>query len=162
MTKKTHTAVISLLILLSGCSIFSNSSQRAPDEQFLLINLKYGFKNQMSTFTKTLQKDLGVKGTITIPFTFTTKEQNRILAKMQSIGFYSLPDTLDYGVVAHPSPGEEFLRIKYHNFNKAIVWFEESRELNATNEKFFELLDLIIETIESKPEYKSLPEAAGG
>jgi hypothetical protein len=129
--------------------------------------MHYEFKNEVNTFNMTLQKDLILDGIAQTEFWFNMEEQNRILKKVSSVNFFELPDTFRYDydldsvlVFTSPNPGEQFLRIQYQQHDKIIYWFyplpkEENIQL------LLELRDFIIEIIESKPEYKALPEARG-
>jgi hypothetical protein len=157
MITKTHTVTTILLMFIWGCSMFTSSSKPEPVDQFLEIDLTYNYGNELNTFARTLQEDLGMRNILTIPFTLTNIEQKGILAKMQSIGFYSLPDTLQHS--ADKFSSEEKLRIKYQNIDKTIIWYEDSQSLNPTNNRFYELLDFIFETIEAKSEFKATPGA---
>ena len=164
--KKQKELIITLLIILliSSCkeSIFE------PEDQFVQIYFKYGFRNELNTFENTYQKDLVWNGVIKIRFYLTTEEQNKILDKINSIDYFSLPDTFKYipedsiSLIALPNPGEQLLRIKYRHNDKETIWTYPINEDNPQVENLMELNYFIISIIESKPEYKRLPPAKGG
>jgi hypothetical protein len=153
------------LFMLDACSKLSNpANPQHADPQFVQVHFQYGFKNELNTFDGTYQKDLVWDGTIKVPFWLTTNEQNMIVEKALAVKFFAFPDTLhkEQGVVIMPDPSPDFLRLKYENQEKSVVWFFPLDASNPYAQSLRELTDLIRTTIESKPEYKKLPPARGG
>lgn len=162
--------IIFLIFLIWG-SIFISSCGNAPtaiDDQQVQIYFKYGFNNVLNTFENTYQKDLAADGTIKVKFWLTTEEQNRILEKVNTTGFFSLRDMFmipgndSITIAIHPSPGPQILRIKYLNSDKTTVWTYPLLPDDADFNKLLELEQFIITIIESKKEYKKLPPSRGG
>jgi hypothetical protein len=160
-----------LSILLSSCLLFLSCSKSSlePENQFVQIYFKYGFRNELNTFANTYQKDLVLDGVIKVGFWLTDEEQIRILEKANEIEFFSLPDTLRYvsqngnvAVSMDPDPGEQVLRIKHQWKDKATVWTYPLKEDNDSANAIMELRSFIVSAIETKPEYKRLPPARGG
>ncbi|MDP1994235.1 MAG: hypothetical protein Q8K40_03215 [Ignavibacteria bacterium] len=118
----------------------------------------------MNTFEQSLTKDL-IPDTIKISFWFTKREQEIILTKAERIGFFNFPDTIfaKPNETQLPDYGAQTLRIKFGNKDKTVVWFNPVDELRF---KYFVLLRelkiLILDIVESKSEYKALPERKGG
>ena len=136
-----------------------------PDNQFVQIFFKYGFRNELNTFENTYQKDLVQDGTIKITFWLTTEEQNRILQKVNEINFFSFPD--EFGpdssfISLAPDPGPQKLSIKYNGRDKTVIWYYPLNYSDPDAVSLKEINNLIISIIESKPEYKKLPPANGG
>jgi len=162
-----------ILILLPFCFLLffchNQKSLLEPEEQFVQIYLKYGFKNELNTFENTYQKDLVLDGAIQVTFWLTETEQTSILEKAIEFNFFSLPDTLEYtsqndsiAVSLEPNPGVQILRIQYQSKDKTTTW---TYPLNPDDSQVTDLMALnnyIISVIESKPEYKKLPPAKGG
>jgi hypothetical protein len=143
-----------------------------PDPQFIKIHFHYGFANELNTFEQTLQKDLVMNGTISTSFWLTTEEQRLILSKVQSVNFFDFPDTIRQEVgsdsimaLTVPNPGIQFLRVQYKEQDKTVYWYAYLRDSQGNNDHatmLIQLTSLIIDIIESKPEYQSLPPAEGG
>ena len=151
-------------LFLSSCQ----DSPVEPENQFVQIYFKYGFKNELNTFKNTFQKDLVMDGVIKVKFWLTAVEQNSILEKANSINYFSMPDTFKYiskdsiMVSIDPNPGEQILRIKYKTKDKTTIWTYPLVENNNQFNDLLELRQFIITIIESKPEYKKLPAQRGG
>jgi hypothetical protein len=160
---------IFLVLLITGL-IFSSCQDSfvEPEDQFVQIFLKYGFKNKLNTFENTFQKDLVRDGVIKVKFWLTAAEQNKILEKANSVYYFSMPDTFknvspdSIEVHFNPNPGEQTLRIKYQSNDKTTIWTYPLLENNKQLDDLMELRQFIIGIIESKPEYKNLPPANGG
>ena len=153
-----------LILFISSCQ----DSLVEPDPQFVQIYFKYGFRNELNTFTNTYQKDLVMDGTIKVKFWLTEIEQNRILEKANAVNYFAMRDTFKYvspdsiNVYISPDPGVQLLRIKYQSEDKTTVWRYPTPE---NDEEFNDLLELqhyIVTMIESKREFKVLPQARGG
>lgn len=154
------------LIMLEACSKLSNypANPQPADSQFVQIRFQYGFKNELNTFDGTYQKNLVWDGTIKVPFWLTTNEQSMIIEKAMATNFFAFPDTLhkEQGVSIMPDPSPDFLRLKYENQERSVVWFFPLDTSNSYVQSVHELADLIRMIIEAKPEYKRLPPARGG
>jgi hypothetical protein len=149
------------LLMLDACSELSNDP---ADPQFVQIHFQYGFKNELNTFNGTYQKDLVMDGIIKVPFWLTTSEQNMIVEKVLAVNFFAFPDTFYriQDLIAEPDPSPDFLRVKYGNYEKAVVWFLPMDTNNSYAQSLRELAELIKAIIEANPEYKKLPPARGG
>ena len=151
-------------LFLSSCqNSFINS-----ENNNVQIYFKYGHKNVLNTFENTFQKDMVLDGVIKIKFYLTPEEQNQILIKANSINYFSLPDTFKYipvnGVIKEtdPNPGEQILRIKYHQRDKRIIWTYPLNDDFPKVKDLIELKNFIISIITSKPDYKKLPAPKSG
>ena len=152
---------IIIVLLLSGCCGAPNNKN--SDEQSVQIYLHYGYHDEINTFDETLQKDL-VPDTVRIPFRFTKREQEIILTTAERFSFFSFPDTVfkEPNVDMFPDHGPQSLRIRVGNKDKTIVWFEPHDKRFKYYPLLLELKNLIIDIVESKPEYKALPPTKGG
>jgi hypothetical protein len=153
---------LSALMILSvyGC----NNNINAPDFKTIDIRFRYGFNNELNTFEGTYQKDLIMDGTAVTDFSFTTAEQESILAKLQANDFFELPDTVKAMpmIAFEPNPGIQFLRVKHGDKDKTVSWYYPLPQDNTNSRYINNLVTFMIEIIESKPEYKALPPARGG
>ncbi len=136
-----------------------SKSPTAAEPQFLKIHLYYGFGNELNTFDMTYTKDLVQDGYITVKFWLTEAEQESIRNKLQAVDFFNFPDTLIYQigpdsimVRIEPDPGWHFLRIAETSRNKIVYWRPPLSLLNEPAPRLIELINLIINIIEAKPE----------
>jgi hypothetical protein len=151
-------------LLVCSCS----KTTTAPDPQFLKIHFYYGFGNELNTFEQTYTKDLVLDGYITVDFWLTEAEQETIRNKLYVVDFFHFPDTLIYQigpdsimVRIEPDPGWQFLRVADENRDKIIYWRYPLPEGNEFMPLLIDLKNLIINIIESKPEYRALPPPRG-
>ncbi|MCK9209873.1 MAG: hypothetical protein M0P61_03440 [Ignavibacteriaceae bacterium] len=153
---------ILMLVIFVGCS--TSYFDKEDEPQLVEIHLHYGHYDDVNTFEKSLVKDL-IPGTVKISFWFTKREQEIILSKAERIGFFKFPDTVfaKPNVTISPDYGTQTLRIRVGDKDKTVVWFLPPDEVKF---KYFvmlrELENLIIDIVESKPEYKVLPKRKGG
>ncbi len=153
-----------LLLLFGSCSQSTDAPEPVPEVQALKIDLQYGFRDELNTFALTLQKDLVLDGTVTVPFWLTSDEQDVILQKAVGIDFFSLPDTLqrEPGVFISPDPSPDLLRLQYGSQEKTVVWYYPQDPNDTQWKALLELRNVIMQVIQAKPEYKLLPAARGG
>jgi hypothetical protein len=163
--KMKYQKTIFILPLLCLFLLSCQDSSIEPENQFVQIYFKYGFKNVLNTFENSYEKDLVLDGVIKVKFWFTAEEQNAILEKAIEDNYFSIPDTLQKDstvVIIDPSPGEQILRIKYQSKDKTTIWKYPLNEDNSQVKDLMKLTSFIISIIESKPEYKRLPPPRGG
>ena len=125
-----------------------------------------GSKNVLNTFEDTYTKDLIADGTITIPFHLTEDELRQIYDKMCEIGFFDYPDTFkdkNSDSTAEIDPFYSYIfKVRHGNSEKHLHWDNRCLDIDPRLEKLRELIDLIKEIIETRMEYKRLPESRGG
>ena len=97
----------------------------------------------------------------------TTREQEIILAHLEFINFFRLPETIyaQPNVVISPDQGAQWLRVKYKEKDKTVIWYyplPADRFTTTTIIAWKVRRDLLRVIIESKPEYKALPPVKGG
>lgn len=151
-------------LLITGCCVFSSSSEGSRDVQFVEIFMHTGKLNELDTFHGTYQKDL-IHGTVKTTLWLTTREQEIIAAALDNYRFFSLPDTVykrpaNEGVT--PDIGLQVLRIKYGNQDKTVVWDSPIDPHNKSKYFIENITRLIWDIVTSKPEYKALPPTKGG
>lgn len=164
---KISFGILILLILvlgMNGCEKSLNEPATQTALQFLKIHLYYGFGNELNTFEQTYTKDLVMDGYITVSFWLNEEEQQSILNKLRAVDFFHFPDTIMYRTDSgmYPDPGWQFLRVSYENKDKTVYWRYPLPEGNEFVPLLLDLINLIIDIIKSKPEYKALPPARGG
>ena len=149
-------------VTLTSCSCISHLVG-GHDKQFLQIYYHCGV-TLIDTFHGIYRKDL-VPGSATTTMWFTTREQEILLTNLERFRFFSLPDTLYATPNVHmePNPGEQILRVKCGNREKTVVWYSPiDPKYKGASYYIGHIMDLLIEIIVSKPEYKVLPTTKGG
>ena len=157
---------IFLMVIFTNCSD-KGQIEREEANQIIKILYKYGFANEINTFSKTCTKDLVLDGTITMDYWFHLEEQDTIIKVLEDIDFFSLPDTLSYQpddsvvVSISPDPGIQSLRINYISQDKTVYWYIFN-SYPSEYERILRITALLKEILESDSEYQSLPEPTGG
>ena len=162
--KFTKVFLITILSILYFSSCSDKVVEPEPETQFVQIQFKYNFNDELNTFENYLKKDLIRDGSIKIRFWLTEDEQNRIIEMVQETNFYTIPDTLlnTSNMVITPD-AIQYLRIKNDGIENTVVWNWIPDEYRTEHyNKLRKLAKFIIELIESKPEYKNLPPRNGG
>ena len=161
---RNHKTVSLYLLVLSIFMACDLGEAPQPDPQFIQLHFKYGFGNAVNTFDGTLTKDLVLDGSVTVPFWFTTREQQLILNELNRLDFYSLSDTLPAitGVVVEPEPGPMSLRVRVDQRDKTVVWSLPLDETKTEARTVRQLSSAIWDIVQSTTAYKHLPSARGG
>ncbi|QJD83217.1 hypothetical protein [Cohnella herbarum] len=146
--------VFCLLIMLMG----SSKSEYPKDFNFIF---RYGVmtKNLVDTFSDKYTKDLVQDGVVTTGLTLSNDEKKRIYEYMKKIDFFHYPEEIE-GMNLIPSSGY-ILEIQYNGKVKVFKWTGEFNE-DKKHQEFRGLTKLIIEILESKESYQSLPDSKGG
>jgi hypothetical protein len=139
-----------------------------PEHFYFIFTYGPGAKNVLNTINGTYTWDMVIGQSVTINMTLTEDDLDRILRKMIEINFFDFPEVFVvprkdvYGYV-EPFDRYRFF-VEYRGFKKSVKWDAEEiyRKRNNEATALKELCDLIIEIIESKPEYKNLPKPRGG
>ncbi len=160
-----------LLIILSGMFLFiagcvEATTTREGDFNFIF---RYGVtaRNEIDTFHDKFTKDMIMATSITINLSLTEKEMADIYQKMVEIDFFNYPE--EFKVV----PEGELTRLvtPYSSYYftvekgaifKELKWEDEIMNPDIKADRLRELISLIRDIIESRPEYQVLPEPSGG
>jgi hypothetical protein len=133
---------------------------------------KYGYgtvnKNVLNTFDGTYTKDMVSDPPITIEFSLSDEEMDRIYQKMVEVNFFCYPDKFVIPVpegefVGAGSPYQGYyFKVECGHKVKVLQWEDEITNKNEDTGKLRTLIRLIRDIIESKEEYKNLPSPRGG
>lgn len=152
-----------LLIVLALLPVFSISCQ-AKQTTHMDFNLlfQYGVYegNILDTFSNTYTKDMVMDPPITLGLKLTDEEKRKIYDKIIEIDFFNYPDEFDYPVSIPPSSYSIY--VDYYSKTKCCHWGYSSPDSDPRVGKLNELARLIRDIIESKKEYKRLPQPRGG
>lgn len=162
-------------IYLQGLMYFEvleavDNSKLPKDFNFIL---KYGVgaKNIADTYKGSFEKDLISAGTAKARLNFTPDEMKQIYERMQTIDILSYPSIYSPPYEDNPKPGlirivephmTYDLRLNINGNIKEISWVDKNGSETANAKELRKLYNYIIELIESKEEYKRMPEAVGG
>ena len=161
-----------LLVMLSGiflCILGCAEATTTQEGDFNFI-FKYGVgaKNEINTFHDTVTKDLINDPSITISLSLTEEEMDHIYQKMVEIDFFNYPDVfkvtvpedeLTQLVTPHSS---YYFKVEKGSTVKELNWEDEIMNPDEQADRLKELIYLIRDIIELKPEYQVLPEPSGG
>jgi hypothetical protein len=155
------------LISLVSCGQSGQTSNSNSNFNFIF---KYGVnaQNELDTFDGTYTRDMISDPSVTVRLILSQDEFDQILKKMEDINFFNYPDVFRIDI----SSGDQYkivtpyntyyFKVEYGSTVKELRW--EDRVLNENKEadRLRELIVLIRNIIESREEYKNLPEPKGG
>ena len=167
--------ILNLIFILFTVSVLNHCSSGVdeglfecnPENNTINFIFKYGVtsKNILNTNDCSYQKDLVQDPPVTTNLKLTTEELDSIFSKMLSIDFINYPDTFyvirDPAVEITPSIKYYYL-VESDTINKELYWNDSVADADTLADKLRYLNNYIIEIIESKKEYKELPEPSGG
>jgi hypothetical protein len=154
---------IGLLMLFPSCE----DNQQESSFNFIF---KYGVtaRNVLNTFQGTFTKDMVLDPAITTELTLTEMEMDSIYQKMEEIEFFSYHDEFEVEVPESEVIGmitpysTYYFEVEYASGTKEVKWEDKITNTDEKADKLRELIDLIINIIELKPEYQNLPTPSGG
>lgn len=165
-TWKYILVILCLSFFICGCSSNQVPDQVPDDFNF---SLRYGVqgKNILSTFDNTFTKDMVTEEPITIKLKLTEKDLQDIFEKMQKINITSYPEVYKPDNLSPlktmVSPYQTYeLVVNYDGNTKKILWEDENLVNTNQANNLRALIANIIEIVQSKEEYKKLPQPKGG
>lgn len=163
-------AVVMFIPVTNCASPATTPAETAPPVSDFEFIFRYGVtaRNVIDTYQDKFTKDLINDPPITANLRLTEEEMDRIYRKMVEIGFFNYPDRFTVNV----PPGEPVqvvIPFDIYQFTvekdsqiKRLDWDDKIKNPDEKADRLRDLISLIIEIIESKPEYKQLPEPRGG
>jgi hypothetical protein len=135
-------------------------------EELTPINFifKYGVHEQniLNTFDKTFTKDMIVDKNITTKLELSTSDLQNISKMITELNLFNIKPNIvsNTGVIMTSTPCfGYYLKTDIDSVQKEISWNDCNAEIKDEYKKF---TDYVIKIIESKEEYKKLPEVKGG
>lgn len=169
MGKGVVTKMKRILLLLALLLLSCADSGLSPESRDFNLKLRYGIaaRNELNTFQNTYTKDLILDGTITARFVLSDAELQEIKRKMIEIDFFSYPETFsvlrtDTIVVSIEPHATYDFELKYNASIKRLHWDDGIITNDQRATRLRDLIRLIQNIIEAKPEYRQLPPARGG
>ncbi len=158
-----------ILVIAALLQLTCSQSVEAPRERAFNLSLRYGVgaKNELNTFNDTFTKDLILDGTVTTRLVLAQPDFDSIKARLLAIDIFSYPDTfvaaqVDTTIVAISPLPEYLLTMKLDGKAKEVFWLEPAITSDPRAVRLREVFSFIRQLIESKPEFKQLPDARGG
>ena len=133
----------------------------------LIFNYGVMARNKLDTFQGTYTKDMVIDPPITVELSLSEEEMDSIHQKMVEIDFFNYPDNFSVSVppdvptgIRTPYPSYYF-KVEYNSKIKELWWNDQIVYKDYKDERadrLSELVSLIRSIVESKEEYKKLPE----
>jgi len=164
--------IMTALVILTSCGQPKNAAAGnipSPVDDFNFL-FKYGvtLRNKLDTFHGTFTKDMVLAPSITTHLELTQSELEQILLKMEEIDFFNYPDVFKIeippgGLISIVTPySRYYFKVEHGSVVKELSWEDEILNEDEKADRLRELINLIRSIIESKEEYKRLPEPKGG
>ncbi len=170
MTNKIVLIIFFSVLIVSNCKKGTNALDdsfccKSEDNQLNLV-FEYGvmLKNILNTFDCSYQKDLVLDPPITINLLLDGNEIDSIFRKMQEVNFFNYPDTffVDSDTIAVFTPSSKYyFYVEADSIQKELFWNDAVHIENEQVDNLRSLIMFIRDLIESKQEYKELPETRG-
>jgi|GEM_PF-1685895 len=183
----TIVVLLTIMVVGVGCNTPSNSkspesvvehgcdwSETLPESRPSDFNIifKYGYgtvnnRNILNTFNGTYTKDLGRDPSVTIDFSLSDEDMDRIYQKMIETNFFCYPDEFvvpvpDGGIVSATSDYQGYyFRIECNHRIKVLQWEDYILNENDDAKNLRRVISLIRSIIRSKDEYWELPSPEG-
>lgn len=177
--------IIGCLLVLFFCTISTGCNSTPKNESGFNLIFKYGIgaRNILDTYRGTFTKDMILDPSVTVKLILTEEELDGIYRKIAEIDFFNYPE--EFSVALEPDPpvglvtpyASYYFKVEHKGEVKELWWDDEivwqNKWLRDSKDKIFfknrdeaeklyELISIIREIIENKPEYKELPEPTGG
>lgn len=139
-------------------SRFSDLPPDRPDDFGLIFRYGVTRGNVLNTFDQTFTKDLVLDPSVTVDLNLSNEELDSVYRKLQTLDlFRKNPNTWEFTGI---TPCTKYqLKIQIDSRQKELNWDYCRWEIR---EEFQQFSDHLIEIIETKEEYKKLPEPTGG
>ena len=144
-------------------------ANQTPGESNFNFVFRYGImaKNILDTFQGTYSKDMVRDPNIVVYLSLSEDEMDRIYEKMVEVDFFNYPDRFSVSVPPGVPSGirtpysSYYFKVEQNSSIKELWWNDEIFYKDYTDEKadrLRELIKLIRDIVESKEEFRELPE----
>lgn len=137
------------------------TSPTSNESQSFNIIFKYGVgaKNVLNTFAKTYTKDMVIEKPVTIGFELSGSDLNDINQKIVDLGLLDKTPVLNSPIIRMATPcSSYYLKVQTGTVLKELSWDECKGDVR---DEFRQFINYMMGIIQSKSEYKQLPEAKG-
>ena len=162
---KVFLLAVVLALVSCFCGINGCNESKTEVSSFNLV-FKYGItaRNILDTFEGTYTRDMVTDPPVTIELSLSEREKEDIYKKMVECEFLNYPDEFSVSV----PPGEltglvtpynsYYFKVEYNSRIKELRWDDEITNQDEKADRLRDLVIFIRNIIESKEEYKELPE----
>lgn len=167
MQKRIQILMFILAAFLSGCAAESKGEEELretviPGDFDFKVTFGVQKKNEINTYEDTVTKDLIAAGTATINLTLTLDEMTDIYEKMKVINVSETKQFIPHSNCFREPYSEDEWQITMNGETFSHIISEQYCVQTADAKEMIELRQYIFSMVNSKEEYKALPEAEGG
>lgn len=158
--------ILLVAILLAGCNLTIGKNKlpsTKPKDFNFVFSYGVGSKNQLDTIKGQYTKDMVTEPSVSTNLKLSDEDMDTIYSEIIKINILDYPDNF--------KPKNNVIQTPYYTYNfkiivngmeKNISWADENVSESKEAVQLRKLFKKIQEIIESKEEYKKLPEAKGG
>lgn len=155
-----------IVTILAGCNLISTKNKLPslkPKDFNVVFSYGIGSKNQLDTIKGQYTKDMVADPSIITNLKLSDQDMDTIYSEIRKINILDYPNNF--------KPVNNLIRTPFYTYNfkiiadgieKEIYWADENVSKSKEAVQLRELFKNIQEKIESKEEYKKLPQAMGG
>ncbi|MEG0332181.1 MAG: hypothetical protein RR637_07245 [Clostridium sp.] len=151
------------ILLLVGCNSQSSLPSKMPSDFNFIFSYGVDSKNKLDTQKNEFTKDMIADPSITTSLKLSPKDMNKIYSEIQKSKILNYPEVFTPESDVRQTPYTTYkFKVTIDGTTKSILWKDESDSNSKEATELRSFFQTIIKTIESKPEYKNLPESNGG
>jgi hypothetical protein len=158
--------ILLITTLLAGCTLTSTKNKlpsTKPKDFNFVFSYGVGAKNQLDTIKGQYTKDMVTEPSVSTNLKLSDENLDTIYSEIRKINILDYPDSFKPKNNAVQTPFYTYnFKIIADGIEKNISWEDENVSQSKEAIQLRELFKKIQEIIESKEEYKKLPEAKGG
>jgi len=168
MKKPILVLALGIVVLFIATSFIWKSPVNSPETKKIIKNgdnslqfiFKYGVgaQNELNTFNGTFTKDMVTDPSITIPMKLTESELSSISQKIKELGLLEKDPTIISPVKRIPC-SSYYLKVNENSKEITKEWNDCSNDVKG---EFTTFSEFIYSIINSKEEYKNLPQPKSG
>ena len=178
--KRLFLGVVISLLIISGCGHNSDLSRglvseakisqinqmpkEMPEDFNFSLSFGYGEvnKNEINTYSHSVTKDLIMKGTAKVDFSFSQDEMHSIYEKMREINIMGINEFSQQGGCIQTPSNTDSWKITINNETKTLSWTDQDCSISNDEKLLLDLRTYIQQILNGKDAYKAMPEAEGG
>ena len=158
--------LIGVLTLVMSFAGMAGCDEKKPEVSGFNLEFKYGItaRNILDTFEGTYTKDMVADPPVSIDLSLSEEEKDIIYQKMVEIDFFNYPDeffievSTTETITTFTPHNSYYFKVEYDSQIKELRWDDDITKPDEKADRLRELILLIRNIIESKEEYKELPE----
>lgn len=151
--------VLGVLFLLKSTKTIQNPIGSQPAVFNLIFRYGVGAKNELNTFDQTFTKDMITEPSITTKFSLTESELAGIYQEINELKLFDKTEEPQQENVYISPCSSYYLKVQINSTQKELSWDNCSKKISDKLQNF---TDYIISIIQSKEQYKKLPQPKSG